>query len=389
MKRRAPGKRSAVGTDMIANINYHDYLCLDDILGAQRPMSLAVSGKMAHDEMLFITIHQTYEIWFKQILHEVDSVRALMQNVPLANNDLFTSVQRLNRVAEIQKILVGQLHVLNSTMTPLSFLEFREFLGSSSGFQSYQFRLFETRLGLKREKRMNYGKEPFCTRLKPEQATEIRKLEEEPSLFDCVETWLERTPMIMVEKNGTKIPFWEEYMVTVRKIHEDEKKHMKEDGFFSEEQMKEKMEGIDHNLNIFENFFDEDKYNEMIKLKKKRLSHKAAIAAIMITLYQEEAIFHLPFQLLTLLVDMDQHIRTWRYKHALMVHRMLGMKVGTGGSSGYHYLKATASQHMIFNDFFDLSMFLIPRDKLTPLHEESAEELGFAFDVSHRYHTRS
>lgn len=377
MKQLAPGKNSAAGKDMIKKINYHDYLCLDQILHAQKPMTLQVSGKMAHDEMLFITIHQTYEIWFKQILHEIDSVRALMANVPVKNEDLFLVVQRLKRVVEIQKILVDQIKILE-TMTPLSFLEFRDHLGTSSGFQSYQFRLFEARLGLRREKRMNYGRQAYCTRLRPEQADEIRKVEEEKSLFDLVEGWLERTPM--VADGDDQNNFWNHFKASVRKMFGADKTQAAEDPVLSDEERKEAYESIDHQHDTFNTIFEQDKYEQLIKSGKKRLSHKALIGALMINLYQEEGLFHLPFELLTLLVDIDQLIRTWRYRHALMVHRMLGMKIGTGGSSGYHYLKATASQHMIFNDFSDISMYLIPRQFLPALHPETKQSLGFMND---------
>lgn len=376
IKRLAPGKSSAQGKKMIDEINYHDYLCLDQILSAQQPMSLKVSGKMAHDEMLFITIHQTYEIWFKQCLHEVDSAIRLMMKVPVRNNDLFLATNRLKRVVEIQKILVDQIKVLE-TMTPLSFLEFREHLGTSSGFQSYQFRLFEVRLGLERDRRMNYGKSAFCSRLKDEQAEEIRRVEDEASLFDVVEKWLERTPMEMMGEGH----FWDSFQQSVRRMFTEERAEL-ELPHVSEEERVQRLEELRAGEEVFEGLFDEEKYNELIKKKKKRLSHKALMGALIINLYQEEALFHVPFELMQLLVDIDQLIRTWRYRHALMVHRMLGLKIGTGGSSGYHYLKATASQHMIFNDFFDISMYLIPRKYLPPMTDDLRQNLGFLSELN-------
>ena len=109
-----------------ASIHYASYLGLDRVLDAQHPRS-ASTGKEAHDEMLFIIIHQVYELWFKQILHEVDSVNTMFRDDVVDEKSIGIAVSRLHRVTEIQKLLIEQLRVLE-TMTPLDFLEFRDFL---------------------------------------------------------------------------------------------------------------------------------------------------------------------------------------------------------------------------------------------------------------------
>jgi tryptophan 2,3-dioxygenase len=122
-------------------LTYSSYLKLDELLSLQQPMS---DGK-AHDEMLFIVIHQTYELWFKQILHELDYLQTLLKN-----DDTSNVLHTLRRVISIQRILVDQLLTLE-TMTPLQFLSFRSLLGTASGFQSFQFRELEFTLGHKNE----------------------------------------------------------------------------------------------------------------------------------------------------------------------------------------------------------------------------------------------
>lgn len=117
-------------------LTYHDYLKLDDILGAQD-----CKANDEHDEMLFIVIHQVYELWFKQILHEASY---LSRNLVLA--DVAKSGHALKRILKIMKTLVGQIDILE-TMTPLSFSSFRNVLETSSGFQSLQFRQFEIAMG--------------------------------------------------------------------------------------------------------------------------------------------------------------------------------------------------------------------------------------------------
>src|SRR5881296_2751099 len=110
-------------------VSYASYLKLDELLSLQQPRS----DRPEHDEMLFIVIHQVYELWFKQILHELDYLQRL-----LAQNDRARALHTLKRILTILKVMVGQLDVLE-TMTPIEFLSFRDRLESGSGFQSYQF----------------------------------------------------------------------------------------------------------------------------------------------------------------------------------------------------------------------------------------------------------
>ena len=135
----------------MSNVHYSDYLQLEKILGAQQPESDRL-GVHAHDEMLFIVIHQAYELWFHQLLFEVDSVIAILGRPALNDNspELQTIVHRLSRCATILKVLVHQIDIME-TMNPMDFLDFRDLLRPASGFQSWQFKLLEARLGLKYE----------------------------------------------------------------------------------------------------------------------------------------------------------------------------------------------------------------------------------------------
>nr|HQU56114.1 tryptophan 2,3-dioxygenase family protein [Chitinophagaceae bacterium] len=138
-------------------VNYHEYLQLEKILHAQS-LESEKHQLPAHDEMLFIIIHQAYELWFKQLHEEVASVITIMDRPALNDNspDLQTVVHRLNRCVTILRVLVHQLDIME-TMTPMDFLDFRDMLRPASGFQSWQFKELEARLGLKFEDR--HGKE--------------------------------------------------------------------------------------------------------------------------------------------------------------------------------------------------------------------------------------
>ena len=150
-----------------ATTHYHQYLQLDKILDAQAPRSV-MSEKPAHDEMLFIVIHQAYELWFKQVIHELQSVIEVMQQEYVDERALNVVVARLNRLIEIMELLIQQIRVLE-TMSPLDFLDFRDYLFPASGFQSFQFRLIETMLGLKTAQRVTYNGQPYHHALEPQQ----------------------------------------------------------------------------------------------------------------------------------------------------------------------------------------------------------------------------
>src|SRR5690349_5576742 len=120
-------------------LTYSSYLKLDELLGLQQP----VSDGPEHDETLFIVVHQVYELWFKEMLHEVDYLKKLLER-----RDTPRALHTLKRVLTILKVVVAQIDVLE-TMTPLEFLTFRERLESGSGFQSFQFRELEYLLGMK------------------------------------------------------------------------------------------------------------------------------------------------------------------------------------------------------------------------------------------------
>ena len=134
------------------SVHYINYLALDKVLDAQNPLS-GKGKEAAHEEMLFIIIHQTYELWFKQILHEVNSAMELFKADKIDESNLGVVVSRLERVNKIMTTLVGQLDILE-TMTSLDFLDFRHYLSPASGFQSHQFRKLEVMLGLKIKKRL-------------------------------------------------------------------------------------------------------------------------------------------------------------------------------------------------------------------------------------------
>src|SRR5262249_7781165 len=145
------GARSACEHAHMAELTYASYLDLGKLLALQKPRS----SPPEHDETLFIIIHQTYELWFKQLLHEFDKIKS-----DFSAGDLFGAIHRFKRTRTIMKVLVAQVDILE-TMTPSSFSSFRDRLETPSGFQSVQFREMEFALGYKRESTLNYLRPDF------------------------------------------------------------------------------------------------------------------------------------------------------------------------------------------------------------------------------------
>ena len=198
--------------------SYDSYLQLDKILDAQSPLSNKV-GKPIHDETLFIIIHQIYELWFKQIIHEIDSIIDYFSNLSIQETNINTIESRLDRIHHIQKIANDQISILKS-MTPMDFLEFRDLLNPASGFQSAQFRIIENSLGLKNEERLKFSKHDYKKFLSKSDVKIAEKYENQKNIFDLVENWLERTPFIESEE----FSFWESYKNAIGEMLEHDMK---------------------------------------------------------------------------------------------------------------------------------------------------------------------
>jgi len=256
-----------------AAATYGSYLKIDELLSLQRPRSAGPE----HDEMLFIIIHQVYELWFKELLHELDRVALLFKG-----DEPHKAQHTLKRVLTILKVLVAQLDILE-TMTPLEFLSFRERLAAASGFQSDQFRQIEFLLGAKSDKAI--ARFPEGSRAR----AALHRRYGEPTLWDAFLQYLAR--------EGYKVPA----------------AHLTRDTSLPIEAA----EDIQHILiDIYRND-----------------SHNA--------------------ELCERLVDLDEGIQEWRYRHVKMVERTIGMKQGTGGSSGAAYLIRTLARP-VFPDLWEI-----------------------------------
>ncbi|HEU5266327.1 MAG TPA: tryptophan 2,3-dioxygenase family protein [Jatrophihabitans sp.] len=236
-----------------AELTYGSYLRLPDLLSCQSPAT------EEHDELLFVIIHQVYELWFKQILHEA----ALLQTRLEAGNGT-GALHTARRIAKILKTIVGQLDVLE-TMTPQQFASFRPKLGSSSGFQSDQFREIEA----------VFGRRDLDPAADPHTAAAMAR----HSVFDSLLRFL--------AKLGYDVPA---------------------------------------------SALDRDPSEPWP-------AGDALILELLATVYSEDT--GVGAEVCEALVDIDEGIQEWRYRHVKMVERIIGMRAGTGGSAGAEYLRAT------------------------------------------------
>jgi tryptophan 2,3-dioxygenase len=345
------------------NQYYPSYLRLEQLLDCQHPLSFEEGQQPAHDEMLFIVIHQAYELWFKQLLFELDYVKKVFNKDSVDDNseDLNLCRHRLGRMVRIMELLNQQVAVLD-TMTPLDFLEFRNLLTPASGFQSKQFRLLEASLGLKMEKRhqKDYYKRTNEGGFTEPDYKEINTEESVDSLLQQINRWLERMPFFdekywqgyqpEAQEKVANHPFWDDY----RSIYKKSLTHNEEN----------QLKAFDEHFLIGQSYSDS-------------LSPAARRSALFIMLYRDFPVFQTSFQILDKLIELDHLFAGWRHKHYVMVRRMIGMRVGTGNTSGAGYLEGAVQQHYIFKDLSGLSTFLIERRKLPSLPASLIQSLGF------------
>ena len=254
-------------------LTYNNYLKIDELLDLQQLQS----DPEEHDEMLFIIIHQTYELWFKQVLHEFEK---LQRN--LKEGESWGAIKTLKRILTILKTMVAQIDILE-TMTPLEFESFRGFLDEASGFQSVQFREVEILCG-HRSPRILKAHEH-----NPEYVQRLKKRMEERTLWECFCQYLKKNDF---------------------DIRTPERKN--EQGLL----------------------YDPSPHNQEVLLN---IMHNDPETAL----------------LCELLVDFDEGMQEWRYRHVKMVERTIGNKMGTGGSSGVEYLRKTLHQR-IFPDLWEI-----------------------------------
>ena len=361
-------------------IRYSNYLELDKILEAQHPKSMSLTLPV-HDEKLFIIVHQVFELWFLQIIHELDYVSKVLEKDGIDDNseEMMRIVQRLNRVTRILRHANAQFEILES-MEPLDFLEFRSLLGKASGFQSKQFRLIEVKLGLRRQADQGHYKHTGAGGFTDEEREDIDKAEAEPSILKGLKRWLSRSPFF-------DDYFWEEYesqypdkemsiskfMADYFNIHKSQLKEARDESIAAAkgDEDKQKADTVyKQGVAAFRGvFIDGDSKNVF--------SPKEMTAALFIMLYRHIPVLRLPYGLINSLIEIDELMSAWRYNHYLLVKKMIGTKPGTGESAGAAYLFEALQKNNVFGELTFLATYFIERSKLPVLTDRLKTALNF------------
>lgn len=250
-----------------AQLTYSSYLKVPELLELQHPQSTPEH----HDEMLFIIVHQTYELWFKELLHDLDAVVANLRGAgtnPHSRDEVYEAARLLRRCTEITRVLVEQFTILE-TMLPTHFLAFRGKLEPASGFQSEQFRELEFLCGLKDEKMLRYHKPT------PEAHALLERRLKEPSLHDVFFDALRAMGKLKLDNSAT----------------------------------------------------ERDRFE--------------ARARAVLSLYRDERSNRDWIDVCERLTEFDELVVSWRLRHIQLVERVIGVRMGTGGTPGSSYLKLT------------------------------------------------
>ena len=357
-------------TSSPARITYGGYLRLEELLTLQDGPE-GYTPPPSNDELHFIIVHQTFELWFKLILRELKEARALMDVERIDEASIPRVVHHLERVSEIFRLLADQWKVME-TLSPQDFLAFRDRLGTSSGFESWQMRELEVLMGLDNEQRMG-GMDPLAHmqrlakdgKVPAAALADLEATSRAPSLNDVLTTWLSRTPIHGSsphdqEDDAVVQAYIDEHLKAMRAHGEQVIAHMTAIGHGEEATLRPRIEA---GVQAAESF---------LAPEGKAARHRAGL--LFIESYRDLPLLSWPRRLIDSFVDLEQSMLLFRAHHARMVERMIGRRMGTGGSSGVDYLDAT-TKYRIFVDLWAVRTLLVKRDALPEM--DNADFYGF------------
>ena len=345
---------------------YWDYIKVEELLALQTGREKA-EDDLSNDEVMFITIHQIDELWFKLILRELVSVRNLFAQPHVPEQSLASAVRGIRRMQELLAHVTAHF-TLMETMTTRDYLDFRDKLGGASGFQSAQMREIEILLGLADEQRISLGDAPTHSYLDvlrdaggaPSSAFHRvqMRLADKPTLRDALREWLYRTP-IQGSAPGSEAPhqddaaavgaFIDEYCAAHAKVTRSAKEVASAQAY---------LRALD-----------------APEAERARTSRIRA-ALVFIESYRELPLLAWPREVIDAIVAFEQAFVVFRQRHARMVEREIGRRTGTGGSSGVDYLDATALKYRVFSEVWATRTLLVRKGELPPLRHP--EIYGFA-----------
>ncbi len=344
--------------------NYWDYIRVEELLALQGGLEHDDS-KIANDEVLFITVHQVFELWFKLILREMRSARDLFRHERVAEQQLSGAVRGLKRITTILRMAQQHFEVME-TLTTREYLAFRDKLMGASGFQSAQLRQIEILFGLDESDRIPLGIDgdykkalrSFGGDASPALERVERSLGDMPTLKSAIESWLYRAPIDGVAPSDARARaeldrFIEAYLAAHAACVDAAR---------------------DRALSLDWGDADRDRLSERYEAEKRSTraffeptdaeggarTRRIRTAMTFIVTYRELPLLAWPREVLDALVELEQLFVIFRQRHARMVERVIGRRTGTGGSAGVDYLDQTALKYRIFRDLWAVRTLQIP-----------------------------
>ena len=374
--------------------NYWDYLAIDRLLSLQGGLE-GDDQALVPDELLFIIVHQAYELWFKMVLRELKEAVQLLNSGPLAEAQVPYVVHHLRRVGQILRLAVEQFHIIE-TLTPQDFLGFREKLTPASGFQSFQMRELEILLGLEAHQRETYGKTDALDHIKeladrsPAGALAWERLSAASAraraggtIRAVLHDWLFRTP---IDGSSPENPddeaavdgFLERYEAALLAHHERQIDRMVATGLTAANEIRARFDRSAAQARIFLTAADITEAHllpeeDLDEVRRRRRRVRAGL--LFIESHRNLPLLAWPRLLVDTVVEVEEQLVLFRTRHARMVERVIGRRVGTGGSSGVDYLDRT-TKHRIFGDLWTVRTLLLPKELVPPV--QHPERYGFA-----------
>ncbi|MBT60220.1 MAG: tryptophan 2,3-dioxygenase [Euryarchaeota archaeon] len=352
-------------------MTYGGYLQLDELLALQNGPE-GYSPAPCNDEQHFIIVHQAFELWFKLILRELKEAHVLLNQEHVPEEKLPKMVHHLERVTEIFRLLSNQWKVME-TLAPQDFLAFRDKLGTSSGFESWQMRELEVLLGLENSQRMG-GMDPLEHmrkmanegKVSASVLSDFEATSSQPSLRESLSAWLARTPINGSLADSSKDSeiveaFVDDHLEAMREHGEQVIAHIVAIGHGEEAPVRGRIEAATVQAADF--------------LRPEGVVSRSRAGLLFIESYRDLPLLAWPRKLIDSFVALEQSMLLFRSAHARMVERMIGRRMGTGGSSGVDYLDAT-TKYRVFVDLWAVRTLLVKQDNLPPVDDSTF--YGFA-----------
>ncbi len=364
--------------------SYGEYLRLEELLRLQGGLEKDES-RLSNHEVLFVVVHQVYELWFKLVIRELRSARDILKLNPVPDQELSLVVASLRRVREILDQCASHFRLVE-TLSTHDFLDFRDKITPASGFESAQMRAMEVIFGLEAKDRVHLGREgSYLKALRGADGAETPgsrrvedAIEDRPTLREAVDEWLWRTP---IRGSSPSLPGDVEIVRSfVTDFLAGQRAEM---GDFAERAARQTDSPVDRAALVQRYTAERESTRRFLHAEdlddaaQRPRRSRIRAALLFIESYRELPLLAWPRELCDTLVALEQAFVIFRQRHARMVEREIGRRTGTGGSAGVDYLDETALKYRVFRDFWAVRTILVPRRAVPPLADGGMYEFRF------------